>query len=265
MPFGQIIPVTGLQPGFPGTISRLGDGLTSTRPVLATTANPVSFGAPVVIVPSVGGGDAVQSVSDFIAGSGNFTASSFAGVAVREVGSQAGTNVYPQNPEVPSTGQYFQGQLAAILERGTIAVIVNNGTPQSQAPVYIRTVANASVPAGVVGGFEAGPLAASDQFTLAVGAGGGTVGSATIPFASTTNVKVGQGVSGDPGIPAGAVVVSFVANTSVTISSPVTDPVAAGTLLTFSNLVQLPNTVFRSGVVGTQGQADITLKIRVAA
>ncbi len=264
MPFGQVIAVTGLYPGFPGTISRAGDGLTSTRSVLSTTTNPVSFGAPVVIVPEVGGGDAIQSVADFIAGSNVFYDALFAGVAVREVRSQAGTNVYPQDPESPQTGQYFQGTLASVLERGTVPVIINVGTPESQAPVYIRTVANSGVTAGVVGGFECAP-GATDLFTLAVGTGGAAAGQKVIPVASTTNVQVGMSVTGIPGIPDGSVIASFVANTSITLNNNLTIALVAGGLMTLSNLVELPYTIFRSGVVGPVNQADITLKIRTAA
>lgn len=264
MPFGQVVPVTGLYPGFPGTISRAGDGLTRTTTVLSTTANPVSFGAPVVIVPTSGGGDNIQSVADFIAASNVFYPELFAGVAVREVRSQAGTNVYPQDPESPQTGQYFQGTLASILERGTVPVIINVGTPASQAPVYIRTVANSGVTAGVVGGFECTP-GATDLFTFAVGTGGAAAGQNTIPVASTTNIQVGQAVYGQAGIPDGSVVASLVANTSITLNKNLTTALVAGDVVTVSNLVQLPYTVFRSGVIGPVNQADITLKIRTAA
>lgn len=264
MPFGQVIAVTGLYPGFPGTISRAGDGLTSTRSVLSTTTNPISFGAPVVIVAESGGGDAIQSVADFIAGAGVFTPDLFAGVAVREVRSQSGTNVYPQDPETAQTGQYYQGTLASVLERGTVPVVINVGTPGSQNPVYIRTVANSGVTAGVVGEFECAP-GATDLFTLAVGTAGAAAGQATIPVASTTNVQVGQAVYGLPGIPDGSVIASLVANTSITLNNDLTAALVAADLMTLSNLVELPYTVFRSGVIGPVNQADITLKIRTAA
>jgi hypothetical protein len=262
MPFGQVIPVTGLGPGFPGTISRLADGISSTRRVLPTTANPIYFGQAVTILPQAGGGDYVQSVSDFINGGGIFYPSLFDGVAVRVVGTQV--TGYPQNPEVPVLGGYVQGQLASILERGTIPVVVNAGTPASQGQVYLRTVLNAAVPTGVVGGFEASP-AASDLFTYAVGTGGANAGQATIPLSSTANIKNGQSVSGAPGIPANAVVQSFVANTSVTLNVNLTEALPGGTVLTFGNLVALPGVVFRSGVLGSMNQADITLLTRQAA
>jgi hypothetical protein len=42
-----------------------------------------------------------------------------------------------------------------MLERGGVTVNVRVGTPTIGGAVYIRTVANASFPDGVVGGFEA--------------------------------------------------------------------------------------------------------------
>ncbi len=265
MPFGQVIPVTGLYPGFPGDVSRVLGGGIVTWPVLETAANPISYGDPVVIVPSVGGGAAVERVADWIAGPNVFYPGLFAGVAVREVRSQAGTNVYPQNPESPQTGQYLQGTLASILVgEGTIAAIINSGTPEGQKPVYIRTVANSGVPAGVVGGFEAAP-GATDLFNIVVGTGGAAAGGAVIPLASTTNVQVGMAVTGGNAVPANAVIASFVANTSITLNVNLNTALVAGDILTLSNLVQLPYTVFKSGVIGPVNQSDITLKIRMAA
>lgn len=152
--FGQVIPVTGLNLGFPGKISRLGDRVIASRPVLSTTANPIAFGSGCVIIPTAGGGDTVQSIADFIAGGGTFTAAKFAGVAISEVLTNPSfTSML--TPYAPTTGSYVQGQMAELLERGSIAVTINVGTPVSQAPVYVRVALNASIPAGVVGGFEA--------------------------------------------------------------------------------------------------------------
>lgn len=264
MPFGQIVSVTGLGNGFVGTGSYLGDsGITVGKSVLTTAPNPVPFGAAVVIVPSADGvGDAMEAVSDFIASANVFYPEIFGGVAQAEVRNQSGTNIYPQNPETLYTGEYVQGSSGTVKQRGTISVTVNVGTPVPQAQVYLRTVANAAVPAGVVGGFEAAP-AASDLFTLPVGTAA-AASQAVIDFASTANVQVGQSVSG-PGIPPGSVVKSFVAGTSVTLNNNLTAGLAAGTLVTFGNVVALNRVIFRSGVLGAQNQSDITMLDRVAA
>jgi hypothetical protein len=114
-----------------------------------------SFGGtiPVVIVPDSTGGT-YQNVKDYIVGGGTFTAAKFAGVAVRNVKTQL---VYSSLSTVQTTlvGQYAQGTIAEALERGSVTVKINNGTPASQGVVYVRVVANGSIPAGVVGGFEA--------------------------------------------------------------------------------------------------------------
>jgi hypothetical protein len=57
--------------------------------------------------------------------------------------------------QTPQIGIYAPGQIAEVLERGSITIKINNGTPVSQNPVYVRTVVNAGIPAGVVGGLEA--------------------------------------------------------------------------------------------------------------
>jgi hypothetical protein len=162
-PFGQVIPVTGLNSGFPGTLSRAGDPLTVSKPVLSTTAHAVSFGAPVVVVPTSGGGDSIQSVADFIAGSGNLTAAKFAGIAIREVKTMT---TFPTDPSTPQSGAYAPGDMAEFAVRGTISIKVNVGTPVSQAAVYIRKTLNGAIPAGVVGGFEAAPSDPSNCVAL---------------------------------------------------------------------------------------------------
>jgi hypothetical protein len=158
MPFGQVIPVTGLNYGFPGTVSRLGDPLPVSKPVLNGTPDNIQFGQPVVVIPLTGGGDAVVNVYDYILATssggqgGTFTAAKFAGVAIREVKTLLS---YPVNPDTPQAGSYAPNQDCGVLVRGTISVLVNNGTPSSQGTVYIRKTYNAAFPNGVVGGFEA--------------------------------------------------------------------------------------------------------------
>jgi hypothetical protein len=155
MSFGTTIPVTGLNLGFVGTISRLGERVVATRPVLSTAAANISFGSPVVIIPNgSGGGDTYQSVADFIAGGGTFTAAKFAGVAVREVKTNL-AYVSLGNNGGPITGSYAPNEMCEALERGSITVPINVGTPASQGTVYVRVALNGAFPAGVVGGFEA--------------------------------------------------------------------------------------------------------------
>jgi hypothetical protein len=147
MPFGKVIPVTGLTGSFPGHVSRLGVLNITARQVLPTTPNPISFGQAVVINPAT---NTYQSVADFIAGGGTFTAALFAGVAVEEVST---TGSYPYS-EAGSVGSYNPGDRAEALNFGTITIAVNAaGTPQSQSPVYVRVSANGANT--IIGGFEA--------------------------------------------------------------------------------------------------------------
>lgn len=151
--FGGVIPVTTLNLGYPGNVSRIGERVIASRQVLLTTPNAINFGDTVVIVAdSVGG--TYQSVKDFIATPGTMTAARFAGVAVRNVKTMLQFIAWG-NTQSALYGQYAPGQMAEVLERGSITVKINNGTPVSQAGVFLRTVYNASIPAGVVGGLEA--------------------------------------------------------------------------------------------------------------
>jgi hypothetical protein len=187
--FGGVIPVTSLNLGYPGNASRLGERVIAARQVLPATPNPIKFGDPVVIVADSLGGT-YQSVADFIATPGTFTAVRFAGVAVRNVKTMLQFVAWG-NVQSAQFGNFTPGAMAEVLERGSITVKINNGQPVSQNPVYIRTVFNGAIPAGVVGGFEA---------------------------------------------------------------------VADGT-----NSVVIPNVVFRTGVLDSNGVAEVTLMQRVAA
>lgn len=156
MPFGQSLPVVALNNGFLGNPSRFGKRTITARQVLSTTPNPIKFGDPCVIIPnSSGGGDTVQSVADFIAGGGTFTAAKFAGIAVREV--KSNLNLFTNMENVDSggfVGSYAPGEIAEIMEEGSLTVLVNttNGAAVSQAPIYIRVVAHA--PNNAVGDIE---------------------------------------------------------------------------------------------------------------
>ena len=87
-------------------------------------------------------------VADSVAGGTSFTATQFAGIAVREV---VQANVYdPQ--ETPG---YAANSVVDVLTRGQCTVLCQRGTPTAGGTVYVRTVANDSYPTAVVGGFEA--------------------------------------------------------------------------------------------------------------
>ena len=52
-------------------------------------------------------------------------------------------------------GTYTVDSPCDVLQRGSISVICNVGTPTAGGGVYVRVTANAAIPAGVIGGFEA--------------------------------------------------------------------------------------------------------------
>lgn len=122
--------------GYPGTISRLGDEISRTRPLKAGSAD-IYFGDPVIQNPD-------GTFEKF--GTGH-KADQFAGVAMRRV--KGATQYFSQNRAF-----YTSQEPVDVIERGGVTVNVNVGTPTIGGPVYIRVAANAAIPAGVIGGFE---------------------------------------------------------------------------------------------------------------
>lgn len=262
--FGQVIPVTGPNIGFQGTVSRFGERVIAARQFTPyTVTNVLNFGDPAVIIQN-GTGGYYDSVADFIAhGAANIglLASAWAGMAVREVKTML-TYQAGQQPGLQQVGYYSNGQMAEVLERGSGTVLVSvSNSPTAEAQVYTRVVANAAVPAGFVGDWEVGAPAATDLFTQE--ATTQTQGSTAITLASGTNTVNGQLVSG-VGIPAGTYLVSGGGTTSIVLSNAATQTSAAN-VLTFSNLFACPNVVARTGFVDANSMLEITLKVRQAA
>lgn len=127
----------GLNIGYPGDFARNGDCLIDNRGVKKEDTTPINFGDPVVL-------NSDNTYSKF--GASN-TPAQFAGVAVREVKQTA--DYYSP------AGSYLPGQPADVIKRGSVDVVCNVGNPTAGGAVYIRTAANASIPTGFVGGFEA--------------------------------------------------------------------------------------------------------------
>lgn len=123
--------------GYPGTVSRSRDAVISNRVVKSTDSVGIAFGEPAIL-------NSDNSYSRF---GSTGTAALFAGVAVREV--KQSTDYFSAN------GTYAPGQPCDVLSRGTISVVCNVGTPTAGGAVYVRVAANAGIPTGVVGGFEA--------------------------------------------------------------------------------------------------------------
>lgn len=123
--------------GYPGTISRLGDEISRTRPLKAGTAD-LYFGDPVVL----------NTDGTFEKFGASHTPDQFAGVAMRRV--KSATQYLSQNRAF-----YTSLEPTDVLERGGVTVNVNAGTPTIGGAVYIRIAANNAIPAGVIGGFEA--------------------------------------------------------------------------------------------------------------
>jgi hypothetical protein len=212
--FGAVIPITGLNLGFLGQVSRTGGGDPFIVAKFANTnnVNNIAFGDTVALLPDSAGGTYRQfadflanggslsqsvtlassvtatpssmaelAVGMFVVGSGipagtfitavgtstitlsksatstgaqTLTFGWFAGIAVREVKTQL---TYPVTPGASQVGVYQPGQMCEVLVRGSITAKVTVGTPVAGGPVYMRTILNGSIAAGIVGDLEAAP------------------------------------------------------------------------------------------------------------
>ncbi|MBD5572388.1 structural cement protein Gp24 [Clostridium botulinum] len=129
--------------GYPGTVSRSVDTIITARKLQSNiqdgkeTASPVLFGEAVILNED-------NTYSKF--GEGN-TAKDFVGIAVREV--KQTIDYYS------SAGAYLPNETMDVLNRGSITVNCNNGTPAAGGKVFIRIKENPAIPDGKVGQFEA--------------------------------------------------------------------------------------------------------------
>ena len=267
--FGQVIPVTGPNIGFPGTVSRLGERVITAREFVqqsATGTYNLNFGDPAVQVQNATGGY-WTSVLDFITAAianTSLVASQFAGMAVREVQTQLS---YPVSvtPGTLQVGYYASTQMAEVLERGNGTVTLSVGAPNAGAQVYTRCVLNTAVTAGLIGDWETNP-AATDLVTSVLPSG--VINSTTLTLNATLAVYIGMVVSG-PGIAPGAYIVSGTgsagAYTALVLSAANVQTITAGSPIVFSNLIALPRVVVRTGLVDANGVCEITIKERNAA
>ncbi|MGG3884345.1 structural cement protein Gp24 [Brevibacillus panacihumi] len=123
--------------GYPGSVSRSADAIITSRLVRDTDEDSIAFGEAVVL-------NADNTFSKFGAGG---TAEAFAGIAVREV--KQSTDYFSDQVS------YKPGQPCDVIERGSVTVFCNAGTPTAGGDVYVRIAENAAIPTGVIGGFEA--------------------------------------------------------------------------------------------------------------
>lgn len=128
---------TSLKNGFPGSFARMGDQVIRTRPV-ASGSDDIPFGHAVILTST---GEATKADA-------TATAATFAGVAVRRV-------KQPGSYKEEAVAAYKAYDAADIIERGSVNVVCNVGSPAPGGAVYLRTKANESITGGVVGGFEA--------------------------------------------------------------------------------------------------------------
>lgn len=149
MPAG-VIPVTGLTIGPVGRISNTDFPIVTPRVLNATDTLSANFGDALVLNAN----NSYSTVAQFILNGGTLASTTPLAVA------QGDIHTNPYYPLVGGTampgGIYTPGMVVDGVTRGTINVLVTNGTTFSAGgAVYIRHALNAEIPAGVIGGFEA--------------------------------------------------------------------------------------------------------------
>lgn len=122
--------------GFAGAYARQPDMIVNTRPAGGAAAIP--FGQALKYDGS----------GNVVAMGAGATAAQFVGVAGKEI--KTALTYLDQ-----SQGQYAVGEPVSVFMRGSINVKCSNGAPAVGGDVYVRVVANESLPSAPVGGFEA--------------------------------------------------------------------------------------------------------------
>ena len=119
--------------GYVGSISRSIDAIVTNK----LSKGKISFGAPVILNQD-------NTYSTF--GESN-TAADFVGIAIREV--KQATNY------MSGSAEYGDKERTDVLNRGSICIKINLGTPTPNGKVHIRISKNDAKPNGIIGGFEA--------------------------------------------------------------------------------------------------------------
>jgi hypothetical protein len=146
-----VIPIPGIYLGFVGNISSEGFSLRSARQVNPTDTLNVAFGETFVLNPN----NTYSSIASFIAAGNTVDDTTPFGIAASNVNINPTYNVQGTGGVFTPGGVYLPGAMMDGLVQGTINVYCANGTPEAGGAVYMRTVANPAIPAGLVGSLEA--------------------------------------------------------------------------------------------------------------
>ena len=284
----SVIPVTGFLEQPVGAISQTDFPLISPRLVNPTDTLSINFGDPFVLnagntYSSVAQYITTNGVAAFLAAMQEMDLTYALGIAREAVQTNS---YYPlQGGQSMAQGAYPPGTMVNGLTRGTINVLINNGTPAGAgSPVYIRTALNGSIPAGVVGQFEAVP----DQTVASAAKAGGNTGNGTlgtlsanalakngaytVTFLTATTFNVYD--------PLGKLLGSGATGTAFSTGGQITFTITAGgtafvagdgfVVTVTAKTMVVPNIVFKSGILSTdpvsgQVTAQVTILERKLA
>jgi hypothetical protein len=235
--------------------------------VINTTATQATVGATTIVVASATG----IVIGMFVEGAGiaaNTTVTGISGTTITiSLGTTAALSTtavsFSQAISEGVTGFYSAGQMGDVGVRNSTNVLIapGNGTPQANLAVYIRALANATLPGTAVGDFEAGDDVATSTPTTTT-----TVGSATLTVSSGVGVAIGQRVTA-PGIAANTYLTAG-SGTTWTMSNAATATTATQAA-SFSNMILLGDLLnpwirFRTGNLDPNDVAEVTILVRHA-
>ncbi|RXI46082.1 hypothetical protein DP145_01720 [Clostridium tetani] len=123
--------------GYPGTVARSVDTIITPKTVSKEETELIKFGDLVVLNKD-------NTYSKFKTDN---IANDFVGIAIREV--KQAIDYYS------GSGSYLPGETCDAINRGTITVFCNNGTPIAGGKVFVRIKENEEIPDGKIGQLEA--------------------------------------------------------------------------------------------------------------
>lgn len=253
--FGSVIPVTGLNIGFPGQVSRTGEMVIAARQANSSNAHNISFGQAVMLLGDTMGGTLISAADWFASGGGYSvgTASTHSNTTVDTLAFNAAVSI----------GQYIFG--TGIPVGATITAVTPTSITISKAAtstgagvaIYVASfdgIAVREVKTNVTSYLN---MEQTGSNTPVVGYyAPGEITEVLERGSIAAQINGGNVFAGAP------VMIRLVLNGSIPAG-------VVGGLEGYtqgdSGLLQLPNVVFRTGVLDANNVAEITILNRVAA
>lgn len=253
--FGSVIPVTGLNVGFPGQVSRTGEMVIAARQANPSNAHNISFGAAVMLLGDTVGGTLI-SAADWLASGGGFSVGTGTTHSSTTIDTLALTDAVKVGQYIYGTGIPVGTTITAVTPTSiTISAAATSGG--SGVALYVASFDGIAVR-------EVKTNVASYLNMEQTGSNSPVVGY----YAPGEITEVLQRGSIAAQINAGNVFAGAPVMLRIALNGSIPAGVVGGLegyTQGDSGLLQLPNVVFRTGVLDANNVAEITLLTRYAA